>query len=66
MPHLITNMSARQTHPLYRTNCKDKGNCMSSKKREESPEQTTSIPKTYDSIKSAAGADVRPKGAPRR
>ena len=62
MPHLLTNMSARQTHPLYKTNYKDKGNSMSSRKREESPEQTTSTPKTYDSIKSAAGADMKPKG----
>jgi hypothetical protein len=32
------------------------------KKPAESPERTTDIPKTYDAIKSAAGADMKAKG----
>ena len=35
---------------------------MSAKSRADSPEKTTAIPKTYDAIKSAAGADVKVKG----
>ena len=62
MPHIITNPGAKQHHPLYKTSYKNNGNTMSARKREESPEQTTSIPKTYDAIKSAAGADMKPKG----
>jgi len=62
MPHIITNPGAKQHHPLYRNKSKDTGNNMSTRKREESPEQTTAIPKTYDAIKSAAGADMKPKG----
>ena len=63
MPHLITNASSRQTHPLYPT--KRERNSMSSalgKKADEKTEQTTAIPKTYDAIKNAAGADMKPKG----
>ena len=60
MPHLITNMSERQPHPLYKN--KINANSMSAKKREKSPEEATAIPKTYDSIKSAAGADMKPRG----
>ncbi len=32
------------------------------KKPADNPEQTTDIPKTYDAIKSAPGADMKPKG----
>ena len=60
MPHLITNQGYRQTHPLYRT--KSMGNATSAKGPADSPEKTTAIPKTYDAIKSAAGADVKVKG----
>ena len=60
MPHLVTNPGAKQHHPLYRK--QTTGNSMSAKKREESPKKTTAIPKTYDAIKSAAGADMKPKG----
>ena len=60
MPHIISNPGAKQHHPLYKT--KSKGFSMTEKKRDESPEQTTAIPKTYDAIKSAAGADMKPKG----
>ena len=56
MPHLITNKSERQVHPLYPN--KRNTNSMTAKKRAESPEKTTAIPKTYDAIKSAAGADM--------
>jgi hypothetical protein len=41
---------------------KSMGNTMSAKSRADSPEKTTAIPKTYDAIKSAAGADVTVKG----
>ena len=61
MPHLITNPGSRQSHPLYKT--KSMGNAMSAKSRADSPEKTTAIPKTYDAIKSAAGADMKVKGA---
>ena len=61
MPHLITNKSERQTHPIY-PNKKSMGNSMSAKSRADSPEKTTAIPKTYDAIKSAAGADMKVKG----
>ena len=37
-------------------------NSMSAKARADSPEKTTVIPKTYDAIKSAAGADMKAKG----
>ena len=33
-----------------------------SKKHNNEKEQTTQIPKTYDAIKSAAGADMKAKG----
>ena len=32
------------------------------KKPADQPEQMADIPKTYDAIKSAAGADMKPKG----
>jgi hypothetical protein len=34
----------------------------SGKKSKDNPEQATAIPKTYDAIKNAAGADMKPKG----
>ena len=60
MPNIIANLSSRQSHPLYKQ--KSAGNSMSAKKRADSPEQTTAIPKTYDAIKNAAGADMKVKG----
>ena len=62
MPQLITNMSERQTHPLY-PNKRNNNNSMTAKARAESPEKATAIPKTYDAIKSAAGADMKVKGS---
>ena len=62
MPHLITNKSERQTHPLYPNKRSSNNNTMSARVRADSPEKTTSIPKTYDAIKSAAGADMKVKG----
>jgi hypothetical protein len=35
---------------------------MSAKEHAEMSEQTAAIPKTYDAIKSAAGADMKVKG----
>jgi hypothetical protein len=61
MPQLITNTSERQSNPIFR-NKQKQSNSMSAKARAESPEQTTAIPKTYDAIKSAAGADMKVKG----
>ena len=60
MPTIITNKSARQAHPLY-PNARERYS-MAPGKRADSPEKTTSIPKPYDAIKSAAGADMKPKG----
>jgi hypothetical protein len=57
MPHLITNPGAKQTHPLY----KNKSNGKPEKMAEKEPEKTTAIPRTYDAIKSAAGADMKHK-----
>ena len=61
MPHLITNTSERQTHPIYPN--KRNGNSMTAKnKAGESPENKgTAIPKTHDAIKNAAGADMKGK-----
>ena len=62
MPHLITNASERQRHPLY-PNKRSNNNSMATKSRADSPEKnTTAIPKTYDASKSAAGAEMKPKG----
>ncbi len=62
MPHLITNASERQSNPIF-PNKKKPNNSMSAKARADSPEKhTTAIPKTYDAIKSAAGADMKVKG----
>ena len=62
MPHLISNPGSRQSHPLYRNNC----NCCHHNMKnidgayktdmEKSPEKTETLPKTYDAIKNAAGA----------
>ena len=60
MPHLITNPESRETHPLYKK--KSMGHSVTSKAHAEMSEQTTAIPKTYDAIKSAAGADMKVKG----
>ena len=62
MPHLITNKSERQTHPLY-PNKRSNHHSMTAKARAESPEKATAIPKTYDVIKSAAGADMKVKSS---
>ena len=61
MPKLITNANERQSNPIFR-NKQKQSNAMSAKARAESPEQTAAIPKTYDAIKSAAGADMKVKG----
>ena len=66
MPKIITDASERQSNPIFRNKKTHHNNTMTAKEHAEMSEQTTAIPKTYDSIKSAAGADVRPKGAPRR
>ncbi len=60
MPSIITNKSEKQLHPLY-PNKRERA-FSGSGKRADSPEQTTAIPKTYDAIKSAAGADMKAKG----
>ncbi len=60
MPHLITNPESRETHPLYTK--KSMGHSITSKAHAEMSEKTTAIPKTYDAIKSAAGADMKVKG----
>ena len=61
MPHFITNKSERQAHPLY-PNTRERYSMASGKKPADQPEQTADIPKTYDAIKSAAGADMKPRG----
>ena len=61
MPSIITNTSARQAHPLYPNKRNANTNSMSAKNRADSPEKGNAIPKTYDAIKSAAGADVKDK-----
>ena len=63
MPHLITNKSERQAHPLYPNKRTCHHNVGNAKARAESPEKTTAIPKTCDAIKSAAGADMKVKGS---
>ena len=61
MPHLATWPNCKLHHPLYKN--KSHGASMSEQKRaDQNPEQTTKIPKTYDAIKSAAGAEMKPKG----
>ena len=61
MPHLITNMGSRQTHPLYKTKQSKEPGPMGKKGPDKGPEKTDQIPKTYDAIKTAAGADMKPK-----
>jgi len=61
MPHLISCPGCKQHHPLYKK--KSHGASMSEQKRaDQNPEQTTKIAKTYDAIKTAAGAEMKPKG----
>ncbi len=60
MPHRITNPESRETHLLYKK--KSMGHSITSKAHAEMSEKTTAIPKTYDAIKSAAGADAKVKG----
>ena len=62
MPHLITNASERQANPIFRNKRTCHHNVGNAKARAESPEKTTAIPKTYDAIKSAAGADMKVNG----
>ena len=62
MPHLITNMGSRQTHPLYKTKPSKEPGPMGKKGPDKGPEKAEHIPKTYDAIKTAAGADTKPKG----
>ena len=62
MPQLITNTSERQSNPIFRNKKTHHNNTMTAKEHAEMSEQTTAIPKTYDAIKSAAGADMKAKG----
>ena len=62
MPHLITHASKRQSHPIYPGNKTHHNKTMTAKQHAEMSEKTTAIPKTYDAIKSAAGADMKVKG----
>ena len=61
MPHLITNPGSRQIHPLYKTKPLKETGPMGKKGPDKGPEKTEQIPKTYDAIKTAAGADMKPK-----
>ena len=61
MPKIITDASERQSNPIFR-NKQKQSNSMSAKEHAEMSEQTTAIPKTYDAIKNAAGADMKVKG----
>ena len=61
MPHLITNPGSRQIHPLYKTKPLKEQGPMGKKGPDKGPEKTEQIPKTYDAIKTAAGADMKPK-----
>ena len=62
MPKIITNASERQSNPIFRNKKTHHNNTMSAKEHAEISEKTTAIPKTYDAIKSAAGADMKVKG----
>ena len=62
MPHLITHASERQANPIFRNKKTHHNNTMSAKEHAEMSEKTIAIPKTYDAIKSAAGADMKVKG----
>ena len=61
MPHLITNKNARRAHPLY-PNAKERHSMEAGKRAQGKEEKTTNVPKTYDAIKSTAGAEMKPKG----
>ena len=63
MQHLVTDPGSRHKHPLYK-----KKSVKARSVSEKNPtagvngeEKTTAIPKTYDAIKSAAGADMKVK-----
>ena len=74
MPHLISNPGSRQSHPLYRNKCTCNHHAMKNidgaykTDMEKSPvstrgfvdqrEKTETLPKTYDAIKNAAGAQA--------
>ena len=60
MPHLITNAGARQTHPLYKRKASSQHAALEKKGPEKGPDKTEHIPKTYDAIKTACGADAKP------
>ena len=62
MPKIISDASERQSNPIFRNKKTCHHNVGNAKNRVDSPEQTTAIPKTYDAIKSAAGADMKVKG----
>ena len=62
MPKIITNASERQSHPLYPNKRSNKHHNMTAKEHAEMSDKTTAIPKTYDAIKSAAGAEMKVKG----
>ena len=62
MPQIITDASERRVNPIFRNKRTCHHNVGNAKARADSPEQTTAIPKTYDAIKSAAGADMKVKG----
>ena len=68
MPHLISNVGSRQSHPLYRNNCDCKHHSMKNNDSvngtdmEKGPEKTETLPKTYDAIKNASGAIKKPLG----
>ncbi len=62
MPQLVTNAGERQSNPNFHNKRTCNHNVGNAKNRADSPEQTTAIPKTYDAIKSAAGADMKAKG----
>ena len=61
MPKVITDASERQSN-LIRNKKTHHNNTMPAKEHADMSEQTTAIPKTYDAIKSAAGADMKAKG----
>ena len=62
MPHLVTNVGARQSHPLYEKSSSPQQVLIGKKVPDKGPDKTEYIPKTYDAIKTAAGADARPAG----
>ena len=62
MPHLITNVGAPQTHPPYKEKSSPQQVPIGKKAPDKGPDKTEHIPKTYDAIKTAAGADAKPVG----